>query len=368
MNHPQLTVRGVRARILKVPMQRPLGTSATLMATAPFLLVDLYTEEGITGRAHAFCYLDLAAPMMRNVVEAAGELIGGAPLEPERIARTCRDRFALLGVHGVVAMAVSALDVACWDALSRAAELPLGRYLGGVAETLPGYNSNGLSIASGDVDPGAVAEEANALLASGFDALKIRLGRRDPREDLRAVRAARSAIPPECRLMSDYNQALSVPDALERGRSLEDEGLYWIEEPIAHDDLVGSSVVAEALRTPIQTGENFYGPDVLSTAIASSAMDYVMVDLMRIGGVSGWLRAATLAEKARMPMSSHLYPEVSIHLLAATPSAHWLECVDWAEAFVVEPIRISGGNARVPTGPGTGVAWDEEALARYIVE
>lgn len=368
MNHPQLTVRGVRARTVRVPMQRPLGTSATLMTGAPFLLVDLYTEEGITGRAHAFCYLELAAPMMRRTLEAAGALIAGAPLQPEYIGRTCRDHFALLGVQGVVAMAVSALDVACWDALSRAAELPLGRYLGGMAETLPAYNSNGLGVSCADGDPGGIAEEANALLAGGFNALKIRLGREDPDEDLSAVRAARSAIPSESLLMSDYNQALSLVEALERGRALDEEGLYWIEEPVVHDDFEGSSVLADALRTPIQAGENFSGPDVLATAIAMKAMDYVMVDLMRIGGVSGWLRAAALAEKAHMPMSSHLYPEVSVHLLAATPTAHWLEYVDWAEAFIAAPISIARGAARVPVTPGTGVIWDEGAVTRYAVD
>ncbi len=368
MKHPQLTVRGVRARTVSVPMRRPLGTSATMMTAAPFLLVDLYTEEGITGRAHTFCYLDIAAPMMRRVLEAAGELIVGVPLDPERIRRVCQDHFALLGAHGVVAMVISALDVACWDALSRAAKLPLARYLGGATETVPSYNSNGLSLRRSDGDLGQITEEANELLEPGFNALKIRLGRENPREDLTAVRAVRSTIPSESLLMSDYNQALSVEEAIERGRGLEEEGLYWIEEPVAHDDFAGSSEVTQALGTPIQAGENFWGPNVLATAIAMTAMDYVMVDLMRIGGVSGWLRAAALADKARIPMSSHLYPEVSTHLLGVTPTAHWLEYVDWAEAFITAPILISHGNAKVPEGPGTGVFWDEDAVAHYATD
>ena len=338
------------------------------MTAAPFLLVDIYTEEGITGRAHTFCYLDIAAPMMRRVLEAAGELIVGVPLDPERIRRVCQDHFALLGAHGVVAMVVSALDVACWDALSRAAKLPLARYLGGATETVPSYNSNGLSLRRSDGDLGQITEEANELLEPGFNALKIRLGRENPREDLTAVRAVRSTIPSESLLMSDYNQALSVEEALERGRGLEEEGLYWIEEPVAHDDFPGSSEVTQALGIPIQVGENFWGPNVLATAIAMTAMDYVMVDLMRIGGVSGWLRAAALADKARIPMSSHLYPEVSTHLLGVTPTAHWLEYVDWAEAFITAPILISHGNAKVPEGPGTGVFWDEDAVAHYATD
>ena len=368
MNHPPLTVRGVRARTVNAPMRRPLGTSATRLPTAPFVLVDLYTDEGVTGHAHVFCYLEPAAGMIRQVLAVAGPLIAGDRLQPERLGRTCRDHFTLLGVQGVVGMALSALDVACWDALARAAEQPLSRYLGGGNDSVRAYNSNGLGLSGAGVDAGLIAAQANALLAEGFDAVKIRLGRPDPQQDLSAVRAARDAIPERALLMADYNQALSVAQALERGAALEAEGLYWLEEPLRHDDLRGSAAVAEALRTPIQVGENFCGPDVLATAISMAAMDYAMVDLMRIGGVSGWLRAAAHAQAGAMPMSSHLYPEVSVHLLAVTPTAHWLEYVDWAEAFVRAPLDISAGRAGVPAAPGTGVTWDEDAVGRYAAD
>ena len=374
MNHPPLTARAVRTRAVAVPMKRPLGTSAARMDLAPFVLVDLETEEGITGRAHAFCYLEIAAPLLRQVIEFAGEMIAGTAVDPARIGRLHCARFALLGTQGVVGMALSALDVACWDALARAADLPLsryvGRYLGGpadaVLDTVPAYNSNGLSL--GPSDPAGLAEEAQALLAEGFDALKIRLGRADPREDLRAVEAVRAAIPAASHLMADYNQALRVAEAIQRGQLLDDHGLYWIEEPVSHDDLVGSARVADALRTPVQSGENFCGPKVLATAIALKSNDYVMPDLMRIGGVSGWLEAAALARSANLPMSSHLYPEVSAHLLAATPGAHWLEYVDWAEPFIATGVSVSAGKAKVPDTPGTGVIWDEDAISRYAVE
>ena len=168
--------------------------------------------------------------------------------------------------------------------------------------------------------------------------------------------------------MADYNQALSVSAAIERGKSLEDEGLFWLEEPVAHDDLLGCARVAAALETPIQAGENFCGLGTLAAAIRLNALDNVMVDLMRIGGVSGWLRAAALTEKAGLPMSAHLYPEVSTHLLAATPTAHWLEYVDWAEPFLTSGISLAAGRATVPTEAGTGVVWDEAAIRQYTLD
>ncbi len=361
MKRPALTIRAVRTRAVNVPMNRPLGTSATRMEMAPFVLVDLETEEGVLGRAHVFCYRDLAAPLIRRVLAELGESLRGTAIDPANISRLGRSRFALLGTPGVVGMALSALDVACWDALARAADLPLGRYLGGTAETVAAYNSNGLGL----TDPGGLADEARELLASGFEAVKIRLGRDDARDDLRAIRCVRDAIPSESVLMADYNQALSVDEALERCIALDDEGLEWFEEPVAHDDLIACARIAAAVDTPVQAGENFSGAATLASAIELRAQDYVMVDLMRIGGVSGWLQASTLAEKAGLPLSSHLYPEVSAHLLAATPTAHWLEYVDWATPFLATELEIANGVARVPERPGTGIEWDEQAVARY---
>jgi len=361
---PALTVRAIRTRALRVPMKRPLGTSVARIDHAPFLLVELDTEEGVTGRAHVFGYMDIALAPMRRVLELTDGMIAGRPVDPAAIGQTCRNRFALIGTSGLIGMALSALDVACWDAAARAADRPLAGLLGAAGAEIPAYNSNGLGLA----DPDGLAEEAAALRAEGFDAVKIRLGRPDPADDLRAVRAVRAAIPADAPLMADYNQALSVEDAIDRGRALDGEGLAWIEEPVAHDDLRGAARVAAALETPIQIGENFAGPDVMATAVALAACDLAMPDLMRIGGVSGWLAAAAIADRAGMRLSSHLYPEVSAHLLAASPTAHWLEYVDWAEPFLADRLEIADGRARVPARAGTGVEWDETAVARYAVE
>ena len=164
MKHPALTIRAVRTRAVNVPMNRPLGTSAARMEMAPFVLVDLETDEGVLGRAHVFCYLDLAAPLIRRVIAELGDSLRNAAVDPTLIGRLGRSRFALLGTPGVVGMALSVLDVACWDALARAAGLPLGRYLGGTAETVAAYNSNGLGL----TDPDGLADEAHELLASGI--------------------------------------------------------------------------------------------------------------------------------------------------------------------------------------------------------
>jgi mandelate racemase len=213
--------------------------------------------------------------------------------------------------------------------------------------------------------PDKLADEAEKLAAPGFAAVKLRLGYATLREDLAALRAVRKRLADTTLIMVDYNQALSVAEALARGRALDQEGVYWLEEPIRHDDYAGAARLARELVTPVQIGENFSEPHSMAAAIAAAACDYVMPDLERIGGVTGWQRAAGLAAAHRIEMSSHLFPEVSAQLLAATPTCHWLEWVDWAEKILAEPLRIVDGHAVVPDRPGNGLVWNKKAVEKY---
>jgi mandelate racemase len=165
--------------------------------------------------------------------------------------------------------------------------------------------------------------------------------------------------------MVDYNQALTVNEALTRGRALDGEDVYWLEEPIRHDDYVGAAKLARELKVPIQIGENFSLPAAMSVALDHHAADYVMPDLERIGGVTGWRQAADIAQARSMKMSSHLFSEVSAHLLAATPTCHFLEYVDWASVLLEEPLAIVDGHAVVTSRPGSGMVWDKKAVERY---
>ncbi|GLZ49784.1 mandelate racemase [Actinomycetospora sp. NBRC 106375] len=358
---PALTLRAVDARLVQVPMRRPLHTSAGRMTHAPLALLDVHTEQGITGRSYLFCYLE---PVGRAVLaltrEVAGALVG-LSAQPAALRRVLTARYKLAGVGGPIAGLLAGLDMACWDALAIAAQLPLVRLLGADPRPVPAYNSNGLGPAATET----VAAEAAELAAEGMAAVKLRLGRTVPEDDRDAVEAVRRALPRDVAIMADYNQALDLPSARQRCGQLDELGLTWIEEPIRHDDYTGAAELTAELRTPIQIGENFAGPRAMSTALASRASDLVMPDVDRIGGVTGWLQAAALADVAAIPMSNHLYPEISTHLLAATPTAHWLEYVDWAAPVLREPLDVTTGAATPPDRPGTGIEWDEEAVARY---
>jgi mandelate racemase len=363
--HPTsgLTIRGVSATVVEVPMNFPLGTSAGTVRAAPLLLVDLETEEGVTGRTYLFCYRRSGARAVALLLEDAVELVRGRRIAPVEIGQLLARRFALLGVSGVARMALAALDGALWDALARAAGLPLATLLGASPRPVPAYNSSGLGLMA----PEAAADEAETLLARGFKAVKLRLGHPTLAQDLVVTRAVRSRIPDLIEIFVDYNQALDVPEALKRGLALEKEGVAWLEEPIRHDDLSGYSGLARDLTLPVQIGENFDGPHQMVQALRAGACDLVMPDYARIGGVTGWIEAAGIAAARGIPMSSHLLPEVSAHLLAATPTAHWLEYADWADAILEQPLEIKDGFALIPDRPGAGMSWNQSAVKRLRV-
>jgi mandelate racemase len=261
-------------------------------------------------------------------------------------------------------IAVAALDMAAWDALAKAADMPLAVFLGGTVGPVPAYNSNGLWLSPAET----LREEAAALVEEGgFSALKLRLGRDRLADDLAAIAAVRQAAGSEIKLMCDFNQGQTLGDALHRCHALDNQGLFWFEEPIVYDNLAGYVQLARELQTPVQLGENFYGPRALYQAVVSAAGDFVMPDLMRIGGVTGWLRAAAIAGAAGIPMSTHLYPEIAAHLMRVTETAHWLEWQDWAYPILAEPFPLQNGYLMISDEPGCGITWDENAVKRYTV-
>jgi mandelate racemase len=356
-----LTIRSVATRGVAVPLTFALGTSAAVVRSVPLVLVDLAMEEGVTGRSYLFGYTPSGARAVAGHLAEAVALVAGEDAAPGIVMPMLARRYALLGVTGTVRMALSALDVALWDALSASRGQSLARALGARPRPIRAYDSRGLGLMA----PDRLADEAERLLASsGLGAVKLRLGHPTLAEDLGALRAVRRRIGDGVPVMADYNQALTVTEALARGRALEAEGIAWLEEPVRHDDYRGTAAIARALAVPVQIGENFNGPEAMLDAVAAEACDLVMPDVSRIGGVTGWMQAAGIAAARGLPVSSHLMPEVSAALLAATRTAHWLEYVDWADAILAEPLVPAGGAVAASDRPGLGLTWDKGKLAR----
>ncbi|MEM7168819.1 MAG: enolase C-terminal domain-like protein [Pseudomonadota bacterium] len=365
MTDEQLTFKGLRARPVLLELKRPIVARIATITQWPLILIDLYTQEGVIGRSYLEPYLPKAMAYLVPMLSDLADVMKDRPLAPQELFTIGQKSLHFVGYEGLSMIAVSGVDMAAWDALAQAKGVPLCVLLGGTTGSLPAYNSNGLWLKAAE----AVAEEAVVLRdEGGFEGLKLRLGRDRLQDDIATVESVRRAIGEDMALMVDFNQGLDLAEALTRCHALDSEDLAWIEEPIVYDNLAGFAQLTRELKTPIQIGENFYGPRALQTALDRGACDYVMPDFMRIGGVTGWLRAAAIAGARGVPMSSHLYPEVAAHVLRVTETAHWLEWQNWADPILQEPYPLAGGRLTIPDKPGLGLNWDEKAVAKYRAE
>jgi mandelate racemase len=365
MQLASLTFKSIRARAVILKLKRPVVARIATIADWPLILIDLFTEEGVVGRSYLEPYTIKTMRYLIPALQDFGEMLKGRRVAPLELYDLARKSLHFVGYQGQSMIAVAGLDMAAWDALARAANVPLCVLLGGSVGPVKAYNSNGLWLQP----PQKLAADALALRdEGGFTGLKLRLGRDAARDDLAAIEAVRTAVGDDMELMADFNQGLDFADALKRCHMIDDLGLAWIEEPIVYDNLDGYVQLAAEVKTPIQIGENFYGPRDLHTALQRKACDLVMPDFMRIGGVTGWLRAAAIAGAAGIPMSTHLYPEVAAHVMRVTETAHWLEWQDWADPILREPYGIRDGMLHIPDLPGVGLDWNEDAVTAHLAD
>ncbi|MGB7934641.1 MAG: enolase C-terminal domain-like protein [Gammaproteobacteria bacterium] len=353
------TIQGFKVRAVRVPMTEPHKTASGVITESPLVLTDVVTDTGISGHSIVFTYTSAALKPTAELIRNIEALVKGDALAPADIEQKLARRFRLLGTQGLVGIALAAIDMALWDALARVHSMPLVRLLGGAEKPVRPYGAVGYDGVDG------CAKASERLAAQGFTGIKAKIGYPTVQEDVAVVRAMRRAAGKDMAIMVDYNQCLTPVEAVERLRVLDEEGLTWVEEPTLAHDYAGHALVAREARTPIQCGENWWGLLDMRHAIEAQASDFVMPDVMKIGGVTGWLRAATLAHAKGIPVSNHLWPEISARLLCCTPTAHWLEYADWWNPILAEPLRVEKGMAIVGDAIGTGVAWNEDAVRRF---
>ncbi|HXJ38767.1 MAG TPA: enolase C-terminal domain-like protein [Bryobacteraceae bacterium] len=354
-------VTGLTVRAVRVPMPVPHRTASGVITESPLVLVDIPTSDGVVGHSMVFTYTVAALGPTAALIQNLGPLIQGRPLAPAQIERELAARFRLLGTQGLVGMALAGIDMALWDALARTHQTSLVQLLGSVEQPVRAYGAVGYD---GPLESARVAEN---WALQGFTGVKAKIGYPNVKQDLEVIRAIRHAIGDDVAVMVDYNQSLTPTEAMQRLRLLDNEGLTWVEEPTLAHDYAGHAAIAREIRTPIQCGENWWGALDLCHAIEARASDYVMPEVMKMGGVTGWLRAVSIAETHSLQVSTHLWSETSAQLLCTTRMAHWLEYSDWWNPILSEPLRIDRGMASIEGVRGTGVEWNEEAVSRYLV-
>ena len=351
-------IESVSVRPVIVPLARPMRTAVGALPNAPLVLLDIRASDGLIGRAHLFAYKAGMLQALVATTEAVAAEIIGQPADAFSISRRLELSFRLLGRQGLVALAMSGIDMALWDIAARAQGLSLTRLLGGTERPIPAYDSFGI------IDVLADRRAIEQSIQRGFRAIKIKIGGGAVEADIARVKGVREIIGPEIALMVDYNQSLDPAEACRRIERIREFDLLWVEEPVLAEDLAGHARVRAATGVRIQTGENWTFPDQMEKAIRAGASDYAMPDVQKIGGVTGWMKAAALAEAANLPVSSHVFVEPSAHLLAVTPTGHWLEFMDKAGPLLQEPVTVAQDGTVTARGPGLGMEWDESAVLR----
>ena len=359
-----MRVTALRTEVVRLPLPRPV-TSATLeIRSADAVLVFVDTDQGITGEGLCFAINGNRLGILRDMVRSFEPLLIG--LDPRMAAWFYKRAWSEIGFFGHAGMTVAGLagvDAALWDLRGRVVGLNVSQLIGAAASAVPVYASGGLWLSS-SVDE--LQREAADFLARGFRAIKMRLGARPVAWDVERVRAVRDAIGPDVKLMADANQSLSVSEAIRLGRALEEYGLEWFEEPVRYWDHAGEAEIAAALDVPIASGETEYSSRGILTMLRMKSADVLMPDLQRMGGPTEFIRAGHLAAAYDVKLSSHLFSEMSLALLAAAPNAYILEHMPWFEPIYAEHIELdSDGCAIVPDRPGWGFSFDPDAVRRH---
>ena len=361
-----MLIRDITTIVVSVPARYPIRSAVRVADRVINVLVEVQTDEGPSGVAYVAGFTRGKAAA---VVAMVGDLAEGLRGTDATQIGAAWDRMwaltTLSGHNGIAMFALSAIDIALWDLQGKLLGVPLHRFLGTRRTTLPAYASDGCWLHD---DPSAVAAEAEGFAEQGFATIKLRFGRRDPEDDLATLAETWRAVGQRVNLMVDVNQGWGRERARAYGRRLTDWNVTWLEEPLTAEDVSGLAALKGELATPITAGENAYGLDGLRALLDAGAVSTLMPDIQRIGGVTGWIAASALAEAYRIPITPHLFPEVSVHLLAASRCPGPLEFVTWAAPLLEEPLTINAGTVTAPERPGLGIAFDREAVARYRIE
>jgi L-alanine-DL-glutamate epimerase-like enolase superfamily enzyme len=356
-----------RARItpVSIPWAPPIGLGAFDMVSSGCVLTQLETDAGLVGEGLVFSingkHLEAIEALTRELAELA---VGLAPEMSGRFTAASTAAVGHIGQMGLSAVARAGVEMALLDLRAKAVELNVAQLLGCYRTTMPVYQSGELWVS---LSTDALARAAGDQAEKGFRAIKVRLVG-DPARDIDRVRAVREAVGPDIGIFTDANQKMSVDKAIRLGRELEQLGVAWFEEPVSVSNPRGELAVAEALGIPVALGESVYTARGIHELLKQGAASIVMPDLQRMGGPGEFLKAAALAEAFGVPMSSHLFPEMSLALLAAIPNAQILEYMPWASPLYAEQIELDErGEAVLPDRPGWGFSFDPKAIARFAL-
>jgi L-alanine-DL-glutamate epimerase-like enolase superfamily enzyme len=357
-------IRQVDVRVLRVPVDRPYVAGGRTVDANWHVLARVTTADGVEGLGYIVYPRPDLMPAIGQAARELGEhLVGMSVLEPEAAWTRLARQGDWVGPGGLLHCALCPLDVAVWDAAGKTLGQPLHRLLGGFRDRLPTYASDGLWYS---LSPAELAASARRHVEAGFGAVKLRLGREaSPELEANRVQAVREAIGPGVQIMVDATESWSLAQARRAGRVLQDAGIAWLEDPVHHLDVAGLADLRRQLHVPIAAGEHLYHLDAFRTLLEAHAVDVLILDLARVGGLTPWRKIAALAQAHRIPVCGHVVPEIQLHALAAAPNGHLVEYVPRSAGILASMPRLERGELVAPEAPGLGLELDADAVRRY---
>ncbi len=352
-----------KTTLVDIPLAKPIATAIHQIRSAGCVLLELETDQGLVGESYVFTLNGVRIKALHEMLLGFSPQVEGKdPYFVAQIGQNMWNEMNAIGHKGFTIAALAAVDTACWDLIGKAAELPLHRLFGACREQVKTYASGGLWL-SQSIDE--CVDEAAEFIQAGFRSMKIRLGKPSIAQDVERVRAVHDAIGPDIELLADANQALTPKQAIRLGRELEEFNLGWFEEPVVYHNLRGCAEVRASLDTPIAAGETEYTRYGMREILESGAVDVLMPDLQRIGGLSEMRRVAALAASYDMPISTHIFTEHSLSVAGSEANCISVEHMPWFEPLFNESMEISDGMLRIPERPGTGFSFDQAAIKRF---
>jgi L-talarate/galactarate dehydratase len=362
----KMKIQGIKVNFVRLPLEEPLvGAPYMPGMLREFFTVQLQTDQGIEGIG-VTGFGGKLVRSLRAAIEDFGELIkGDDPLRTEQVNAKLRAASASCG-SGIALLAISAIDTALWDIRGKAFGLPLAQLLGGTRDKVPAYASGALTRTTPN---DKIERAASALVEKGYRQVKTQMAVEGftPRQEIERIRMIRDAVGPDVNLMVDINQRWSVAEVISIGHRIEDLGLGWLEDPTTCDDYQGHAKIADALATPICAGEYLWGIEPHRQAMSHHSVDITMIDLLRVGGITPWMKVAGMAEAHNKPVASHLLPEIHVHLIAAIPNGLVVEYMPWTWRLFDNPPMPVNGEIAVPTGPGLGLKFAPDLFEKYGV-
>jgi L-alanine-DL-glutamate epimerase-like enolase superfamily enzyme len=364
-----MKITGTRTQLVELPADEPLaGAAADPGGKRPIVTLRVETDAGIEGIGVAYFGGALSRTLAHAIDELGALTVGEDPVRVEAVQQKLKNAAGgSAGPGGIYNLALSALDIALWDIRAKSMNLPLWKLLGGARERVPTYASGalmrGLSL-------DRVVRAAATLKDKGWREMKTQMalpGETTPAIEVERMVKIREAIGPDIKLMCDINQRWRPEQAIDIARRVEDAGvgLFWLEDVTTADDYPGLARISDALATPVAGGEYVWGIVPFRHMLEARSVDVPMIDLVRVGGITQWLKVAGMAEAFNLPVVSHLIPEVHVHLIGAVPNGLTVEYMPWLVPLFKEVPVQQGGELAMPTAPGLGLEFDQATLERY---